>query len=100
MAKEYAQDKKELGEGTVILDFYATWCGPCKTFGPVFSDAAKEYTMATFIKVDTDEHPYLSEKYKVSSLPTVIILKNGKLMDRLEGCNPKKFLSMLDKHIR
>jgi thioredoxin 1 len=100
MVKSYVGDRSELSEGTVILDFFAEWCGPCKTFAPVFHDASKKYTSATFIKVDVDENVFLSEKYTITSLPTVLILKNGCTVDRLEGLSPKKFLSMLESHIK
>lgn len=98
--KEYKGDRSELSEGTVVLDFYANWCGPCKKFAPYFEEAASEYKTATFIKVDSDENTFLSEKYHIQSLPTVLILKNGQTVDRLEGYSPQKFLELLIKHIK
>ena len=89
-----------MSEGTVILDFYAKWCGPCKEFGPKFEEAATKYKSATFIKVDSDEHVFLGEKYNISSLPTVIILKNGQTKEKLEGYLPSKFLSLLEQHVK
>ena len=100
MVKQYTGDRSELSEGTVILDFYADWCGPCKKFGPYFEDAAKTYTSATFMKVDSDENTFLSEKFHVKSLPTVLILKNGKTVDRLEGFSPQTFIALLEKHVK
>jgi thioredoxin 1 len=65
-------------EAIIVLDFYALWCGPCKTFAIEFNKVAeKMHTIATFGKVNIDEHRDLAVQYKVSSIPTVIIIKNG-----------------------
>lgn len=59
----------------VVIDFYATWCGPCKTYKPIFDKVAKDYMKkATFIRVDVDQFPDLAVQYRISSIPTTIIL--------------------------
>lgn len=72
-------DKIALGEGTVILKFHATWCGPCKKIAPSFSKFAEDKRTITFYEVDINDHPHLTEKYKVDAVPTVIKLVNGKV---------------------
>lgn len=70
----------------VIVDFYATWCGPCRTVGPRLSTLADEYAgRATFVKVDVDKSMELSAKYKIEAMPTVIIFVNGSPKGRLVG---------------
>jgi len=89
--QEYAGDRGSLGNGTVVLDFYATWCGPCKRLRPVLESYA-ETSKATFIAINADEWTDLMERYDVSSLPTLIVLKNGKRVDRIEGAPPDGWL--------
>lgn len=79
-----AAQKLQLSEGTVIVDFYATWCGPCKKLAPLYAKLAEASSLPCF-KVDVDKWPKLTEKYEIDSMPTVLVLKNGKAQERVEG---------------
>lgn len=84
----------------VVVDFFANWCGPCKMLAPVFEEIGKELTSATFVKVDIDNSLELAQKYSVSSIPTVIVLKNGSVVERKTGFIPKDNLkSMIENHL-
>ena len=74
----------ELIKEKVIVDFYATWCGPCKMLGPIFESVANESDIK-FIKVDIDNHEDLCREYKVMSVPTLILFENGKEIKRNIG---------------
>jgi len=82
------EDFNELIKEKTIVDFYATWCGPCKMLGPVFEEVSKESDIK-FIKVDIDEHEELCKEYKVMSVPTLILFENGKEIKRNIGFIPK-----------
>uniref|UniRef100_A0A7S2WKL9 Thioredoxin domain-containing protein n=1 Tax=Rhizochromulina marina TaxID=1034831 RepID=A0A7S2WKL9_9STRA len=76
------------GKKLVVVDFFATWCGPCKQVAPKFVEASGQYgTRVHFLKVDVDAHKPLAQKYQVSSMPTFLFLKNGKVVDRISGAN-------------
>ena len=79
----------ELIKDKVVVDFYATWCGPCKMLGPVFEELSTEINDIKFIKVDIDEHEDLCRKYKVMSVPTLIVFDKGKEVKRNIGFIPK-----------
>jgi thioredoxin 1 len=78
----------------VVVDFGAVWCGPCKKLSPIIDEVAKEMTdKINVFKIDADENPETTKKYKVVYLPTLLIFKNGKLVDREEGFMSKKKLT-------
>ena len=79
----------ELIKDKVVVDFFATWCGPCKMLGPVFEELSTEINDIKFIKVDIDEHEVLCRKYKVMSVPTLIVFDKGKEVKRNIGFIPK-----------
>ena len=68
-----------------VLDFNATWCGPCQNFKPVFKAAAKKYTDVNFISIDVDQMPETSEAWNISAIPTVIFMKPDGTTERYEG---------------
>lgn len=87
-------------EGVVLVDFWATWCGPCKMIAPIVEEVASEVTNAKFAKVDVDANQALASKYQVSSIPTLIIFKNGAPVDTLVGFMPKDALkAAVAKHL-
>ena len=80
-------------EAVVVVDFFATWCGPCKMLAPVFQEVANEFEgKVKFYKIDIDESLDIARQFSVSTVPTVIIFKNGEPLERLVGFMPKENL--------
>ncbi|MDF2678121.1 MAG: thioredoxin [Bacillota bacterium] len=73
----------------VLLDFWASWCGPCKMISPIIDEIAKENTEIKVGKINVDEQPELASKYGVMSIPTLAVIKNGKLVKTMVGAKPK-----------
>lgn len=83
---EKEEDFKELIKNKkVVVDFFATWCGPCKMLGPVIEEVSKEHDDITFIKVDTDKFPNLAREYGIMSIPTIKVFENGNLTKSTVG---------------
>ena len=76
----------------VLVDFWASWCGPCKMLSPVIEEIAEERSDIKVGKVNIDEHPELAQKYGVMSIPTVLLLKDGEEVNKSVGAVPKKVL--------
>ena len=77
---DQAQFNEFIKEGTVLVDFFATWCGPCKMLSPVIEQVAKEHPELKVVKVDTDEAPGIAAKYGIQAIPTLFLLKDGKIV--------------------
>ncbi|GAA5860891.1 hypothetical protein JCM1840_001998 [Sporobolomyces johnsonii] len=73
---------------TVIVDAYATWCGPCKAIAPVFDNLASSADWVKFIRFDVDKLPQIAQKYKVSAMPTFFAIQAGKVVDTMKGADP------------
>lgn len=69
---------EEAGDKLVIIDFFATWCGPCKVISPQFEELSNELTDIVFLKIDVDDNEDIAAEYEISSMPTFIFIKNGK----------------------
>ena len=76
--------------GAVLVDFYADWCGPCRMVSPIIDEIAEERSDITVGKVNVDESIELASRFGVESIPTVIIFKDGKEVNRITGYRPKK----------
>ena len=84
----------EVKDGLVLVDFYAEWCGPCKMLAPVFQEVANEFEgKADFYKIDIDASLDIARQFSVSTVPTVIIFRNGEPIERLVGFMPKENLA-------
>lgn len=85
----------------VLVDFTAVWCGPCKMLDPVVAKLAEEWTgKVKVVKVDVDDNQDLAMKYQVMGLPTLILFRNGKAIQRLSGYQPRdKILARLAPHL-
>ena len=105
MALKLTKDnfKQEVLEANVpvLVDFWAQWCGPCRMVGPFVEQVAEEYEgKAKVGKVDIDEQTELAQQYQVMTIPTLMVFKNGEIVDTIVGAVPKATLKqMLDKHL-
>lgn len=73
----------------VLLDFFATWCGPCQMVGPILEEIAEERSDIKVAKVDIDEQMALARKFRVMSVPTLVVMKDGEIVNRALGARPK-----------
>ncbi|HZG70929.1 MAG TPA: thioredoxin [Chondromyces sp.] len=86
----------ETAEGLVLVDFWAPWCGPCKMIAPVLEELDSELSdKVKIVKIDVDENQETAGKFGVMSIPTLILLKNGEVADKVIGFQPKEALTEL-----
>ena len=76
-------------EKPVLLDFFASWCGPCRMVGPILDEIAEEREDIKVCKVDIDEQPELASRFRIMSVPTLMVLKDGNIVEQSVGAKPK-----------
>ena len=89
-AEEYSEIVNS--SNPVVIDFHATWCGPCKVLSPILEELDDEIEGVEFVKLDVDQHPQIAGQNQVMGVPTVVILKNGEVKDRFVGVQPKEVI--------
>lgn len=91
---DFSFDKKVLGgEQVSLVDFWAPWCGPCKILGPVVEEVAKDIGEKAFVgKLNVDDNPVVASRYKIMSIPTLLIFKGGEIVDQFIGVQTKDLI--------
>jgi thioredoxin 1 len=105
MAHEFTDSnfKSEVldSEKLSVIDFWAEWCGPCRAIGPVIEDLSKEYAGKVNVgKVNVDHNPQVSMNYGITSIPAILFVKGGQVVDKLVGAQPKaNFVKKIEQHM-
>ena len=105
MAAEYTdanfKEKVLDSEKLTMIDFWAEWCGPCRAIGPVVEELSKEYDGKVNVgKVNVDNNPQVSMNYGITSIPAILFIKGGQVVDKLVGAQPKgNFVKKIEAHI-
>ena len=87
--------EEETSEGVVLIDFWATWCGPCKMQSPVIDQLSEEMDDVKFTKMDVDQNQETARNLGIMAIPTLLIKKDGNIVDRLTGYTPKEKLEQI-----
>lgn len=86
-------------KGVYLVDFYATWCGPCMMLAPVLDEISNSRAGYNIVKVDVDQNPHLSNELKIDTIPTICIYKDGKLMEKQVGFkNKEQIIELIEKY--
>lgn len=86
--------------GTVVIDWWAPWCGPCRAFAPTFEKAAEKHPEITFGKVNTEEEPSLAQQFQIRSIPTLMVIRDGVMLFAQPGMLPAAALESLVQQVQ
>lgn len=90
---------KAIASGVVLVDFFATWCGPCKMIAPVLDKFSKEYEQVSFYKVDVDKLSEVAARFEISAMPTFLFFQNGEVVSKVTGANAAAIKQTITKLI-
>uniref|UniRef100_A0A1B6GKE4 Thioredoxin n=1 Tax=Cuerna arida TaxID=1464854 RepID=A0A1B6GKE4_9HEMI len=96
--KDLEAKLKEAGNNLIVIDFFATWCGPCKMIAPQIETMAEEFQDVMFLKVDVDECEGIAAFYEITSMPTFVFIKNNKKLEAFAGANAEKLKETVNKY--
>lgn len=89
----------EAGDKLIVIDFFATWCGPCKIIAPYMEELSTKYENVVFLKVDVDENEEIASEYNVTCMPTFVFVKNKAKVNDFSGANKDKLKELVEKHM-
>lgn len=95
ITKENFDSEVLKAEGTVLVDFWATWCGPCRMLSPIVDEVASEHPDVKVGKINVDEQPELAQQFDIMSIPTLLVFKNGEKVQESVGLIPKEKVEAL-----
>lgn len=95
--KSVEEFEQTIETGKVLVDFFATWCGPCRMLSPVLEELSEEVNDVTIIKVDVDELPELARRYAIMSIPTIFYFVDGQIVNKTVGFQDKQSLKKIIK---
>jgi len=95
---DYDTQLKEAGSKLVVVDFYATWCGPCKMIAPKLDEMASQFTDVIFLKVDVDDCEEVASQYGISCMPTFMFIKKTEKVAEFSGANADKLRELVVTH--
>lgn len=97
---EFKSKLEEAGDKLVVIDFHATWCGPCKRIAPFVGTLAEQHkSKLVVLKVDVDEIEELVSEYSIDVMPTFVFMRKGEHIDTLSGSNEEKLKDLIEKHL-
>lgn len=89
LTKSNFEEEAVKSQKPVLIDFYADWCGPCRMVSPLVDEISEEHSEYKVCKINVDEEPELSQSFNVSSIPMLVVIKNGKVTNQSVGARPK-----------